>query len=174
MRFLLVAALCLFSLPAKAATYFVDASIGGTNTGNIGIRWYETPVYHFQPGDIVDFGSVQIYPYSSAMAGNFFYQTGGFGVAYNGSYLVPHGTTYYICTDLFGPPGCSGAPFQPPLDQRLLFTIPDDASSIQLAWTIPSAYQAVPEPSTWAMLLLGFAGIGFMTWRRRYCMASVR
>jgi hypothetical protein len=26
---------------------------------------------------------------------------------------------------------------------------------------------AVPEPSTWAMIILGFAGIGFMTYRRR-------
>ena len=26
---------------------------------------------------------------------------------------------------------------------------------------------AVPEPSTWAMLLLGFAGVGFMTYRRK-------
>jgi hypothetical protein len=26
---------------------------------------------------------------------------------------------------------------------------------------------AIPEPSTWAMLVLGFAGIGFMTYRRR-------
>jgi hypothetical protein len=26
---------------------------------------------------------------------------------------------------------------------------------------------SVPEPSTWAMLLLGFAGVGFMTYRRR-------
>jgi hypothetical protein len=27
--------------------------------------------------------------------------------------------------------------------------------------------QAVPEPSTWAMMILGFAGLGFMTYRRR-------
>jgi PEP-CTERM motif len=27
--------------------------------------------------------------------------------------------------------------------------------------------QAVPEPSTWALMLLGFAGIGFMGYRRR-------
>jgi hypothetical protein len=26
---------------------------------------------------------------------------------------------------------------------------------------------AVPEPSTWAMLLLGFAGIGFMAYHRK-------
>jgi hypothetical protein len=26
---------------------------------------------------------------------------------------------------------------------------------------------AVPEPSTWAMMLLGFAGIGFMAYLRR-------
>jgi hypothetical protein len=25
----------------------------------------------------------------------------------------------------------------------------------------------VPEPSTWAMLILGFAGIGFMAYRRK-------
>jgi hypothetical protein len=27
--------------------------------------------------------------------------------------------------------------------------------------------EAVPEPSTWAMLLLGFAGVGFMAYRRK-------
>jgi PEP-CTERM motif len=30
-----------------------------------------------------------------------------------------------------------------------------------------NAVGAVPEPSTWAMLLLGFAGIGFMAYRRK-------
>ena len=25
----------------------------------------------------------------------------------------------------------------------------------------------VPEPSTWAMMILGFAGVGYMTYRRR-------
>jgi hypothetical protein len=30
-----------------------------------------------------------------------------------------------------------------------------------------SGVSAVPEPSTWAMMILGFAGIGFMTYRRR-------
>lgn len=30
---------------------------------------------------------------------------------------------------------------------------------------------AVPEPSTWAMMILGFAGIGFLTYRRRQTAA---
>lgn len=31
---------------------------------------------------------------------------------------------------------------------------------------------AIPEPSTWAMLILGFAGVGFMTYRRNARPAS--
>jgi hypothetical protein len=33
--------------------------------------------------------------------------------------------------------------------------------------TGPAVTSAVPEPSTWAMMILGFAGIGTMTYRRR-------
>jgi len=32
---------------------------------------------------------------------------------------------------------------------------------------------AVPEPSTWAMLILGFAGVGFMAYRRKSRPASI-
>ena len=30
-----------------------------------------------------------------------------------------------------------------------------------------TAITAVPEPSTWAMMILGFVGVGYMTYRRR-------
>jgi PEP-CTERM motif len=33
---------------------------------------------------------------------------------------------------------------------------------------------AVPEPSTWAMMLLGFAGVGFMAYRRRTGITAIR
>jgi hypothetical protein len=52
---------------------------------------------------------------------------------------------------------------------RLLFVVPDNQYSIQIGfsgdgiYTPPSISSAVPEPSTWAMLLIGFAGIGFAT-----------
>jgi len=32
----------------------------------------------------------------------------------------------------------------------------------------------VPEPSTWAMMILGFAGVGFMAYRRRHQTATLR
>jgi hypothetical protein len=35
------------------------------------------------------------------------------------------------------------------------------------------AVAAVPEPSTWAMMFLGFAGVGFMTYRRRNNLAML-
>jgi hypothetical protein len=37
----------------------------------------------------------------------------------------------------------------------------------RLALTADFAVAAVPEPATWAMMMLGFAGIGFMSYRRK-------
>jgi hypothetical protein len=36
-----------------------------------------------------------------------------------------------------------------------------------------ASVSAVPEPSTWAMMILGFAGIGFMAYRRRNQTAAL-
>jgi PEP-CTERM motif len=33
---------------------------------------------------------------------------------------------------------------------------------------------AVPEPSTWAMMILGFAGVGYLAYRRRNHAAALR
>ncbi len=40
------------------------------------------------------------------------------------------------------------------------------APTFNMAFTI-SGVEAVPEPSTWAMMILGFCGVGFMAYRRR-------
>jgi hypothetical protein len=37
----------------------------------------------------------------------------------------------------------------------------------------PTITAAVPEPSTWAMMILGFAGVGFMAYRRRNRSAAL-
>ena len=43
------------------------------------------------------------------------------------------------------------------------------AADYQLIFSpgIGNGVSAVPEPSTWAMMLLGFVGVGAMTYRRR-------
>jgi hypothetical protein len=35
-------------------------------------------------------------------------------------------------------------------------------------WTGTELTAAVPEPSTWAMLIMGFCGVGFMAYRRKH------
>lgn len=39
--------------------------------------------------------------------------------------------------------------------------------SVPSATLVISAVPAIPEPSTWALTILGFAGVGFMAYRRR-------
>jgi hypothetical protein len=47
---------------------------------------------------------------------------------------------------------------------------PDDAVKFHLAYS-PGLFtdisSSVPEHSTWAMMILGFAGIGFLAYRRK-------
>jgi hypothetical protein len=46
----------------------------------------------------------------------------------------------------------------------ITLSVPNGQSLVIADFTTASA---VPEPSTWAMMLLGFAGLGFMAYRRR-------
>jgi hypothetical protein len=45
---------------------------------------------------------------------------------------------------------------------------------LSLSPTTVTLTAAVPEPSTWGMMILGFAGVGFMAYRRRNNVASLR
>jgi hypothetical protein len=47
------------------------------------------------------------------------------------------------------------------------------APTFNMAFSI-TGVGAVPEPSTWAMMILGFAGLGFMAYRRRNTSAMFR
>jgi PEP-CTERM motif len=42
-----------------------------------------------------------------------------------------------------------------------------ESNYAKLQLTADFSVAAVPEPSTWAMLILGFAGVGFMAYRRK-------
>jgi hypothetical protein len=49
----------------------------------------------------------------------------------------------------------------------LNFYITDGGNPSAFAFDVQTVTAAVPEPSTWAMMILGFAGVGFMAYRRR-------
>jgi hypothetical protein len=45
-------------------------------------------------------------------------------------------------------------------------------ATIEVDFTVGGPVNGVPEPSIWALLLLGFCGLGFMTYRRRKEIAT--
>jgi hypothetical protein len=54
------------------------------------------------------------------------------------------------------------------LDLTYAFTAMGDPPSYEITYDIAgtSVTPTVPEPSTWAMMLIGFGGLGYMSWRR--------
>jgi len=67
-----------------------------------------------------------------------------------------------VSVDAFA--GLSGGPWpggSASIDDPFQLALPDGVTA-----TFASA-SAAPELSTWAMMLLGFAGVGFMTYRRK-------
>ncbi|MCP3442068.1 PEP-CTERM sorting domain-containing protein [Bradyrhizobium sp. CCGUVB14] len=62
-----------------------------------------------------------------------------------------------------------GGSFKLAIDDIFLYSL--DAKDPITGHVTPIA-GAVPEPSTWAMMVLGFSGLGFMTYRRKRAMAT--
>ena len=88
------------------------------------------------------FGNESLF-FLDGSAGNF--------TAYNYGSNEPAGITLFI-------PGTAGTGTSPD-NQYPYISLPHDQVVFGVA--------AVPEPSTWAMLILGFCGIGFMAYRRK-------
>jgi hypothetical protein len=167
---------------SNAATQLVDISdlagfqqngVGGT-AGN-GIVFL-SPKYTFGFGDTLDFGTALvspdppddrgggcgvIFPACFGNAGfSFFYLTNGSGGLDDAPFDIG-GSDFVDCTG-----GCGFAQY------RLLFNLPTTSNGIQFVFQgsevsiVPPTIAAVPEPSTWAMLLIGFAGLAFAGSRR--------
>jgi hypothetical protein len=82
-------------------------------------------------------------------------------------FLFPNGATFLELTTSAGFAGGAVNPFNlslPPVNSFAGFD-GDTASTDSIVTS--GSITSVPEPSTWAMLLLGFAGIGFMAYRRK-------
>lgn len=89
-------------------------------------------------------------------------------------YIIPltaAGWTVYPGSGLVGPTPVTNAQFLSVLNNVTGFAIHADWSSggdfTSLDNVSLGTVSAVPEPSTWAMMILGFAGIGFMAYHRR-------
>jgi PEP-CTERM motif len=68
--------------------------------------------------------------------------------------------------------GIQGGPFR--VEMFPTSSALDSLTLLPIAAVITGPVSAVPEPSTWAMMILGFAGIGAMTYRRRKQTAALR
>ena len=80
------------------------------------------------------------------------------------------GPQYVNCSQPGGSQFCSENFLSFTLDATLVAS----ASPIPFASLFPSSTSAVPEPSTWAMLSLGFAGLSFAGWRRGRARAAAQ
>jgi hypothetical protein len=180
-----VAALYFSAAPSqvRASTVLIDASTGGSFVSSSNCpggttciqNGYETPIYDVNPGDTIDLGSVTLFPTTSgAFQGRY-----GFvpATSYEGVFQFAYGHIPFYVGGISAYSSCftlNCVPAIPPtFTERLLFTIPSGATELQLAfsqgyeYSAPSIETAVPEASTWAMLLIGFAGIGFASYRKR-------
>ncbi|MEH2627053.1 hypothetical protein V1292_005108 [Bradyrhizobium sp. AZCC 1719] len=144
---------------------------GVAGTGGNGIV-FMSPVYSVAPNSTVDFGTAFLYPDEIDGRGGCYFSN----ICYS---------QYAFRFDFLNRPedGLTNAPFEsdgifsfvfcdngicPPAEIRLSFNIPADIHAIQFLFQGSELAIAapVPEPSTWAMLLIGFASLGFAAYRR--------
>lgn len=160
---------------ARAATVQVDLNNLGPAGTVFGPCYCGTgPYYSYAAtsGETIDFGQVELLwggPLSSPDTPPQ-YAYGYPDLAFIQSYVT---VTYNSATNPYPtwttalcPPDGSDCGLQP-IFVDLTFTMPADTSSIQIGWFGQYNYfaPAVPEPSTWAMLLIGFAALGFTRYR---------
>jgi len=134
-----------------------------------------TPVLSFASGETVDFGRVSISTFESGLTPDagpnqpfFFLQSNvesSFGPPNPTFFLTGSSLSFSSCDQ--SDAACVTQELGSFVSVDLIFTIPVGASNIQLGWVGPYDYVApVPEPSTWAMLMIGFTAIWFAGYRR--------
>ena len=96
----------------------------------------------------------------------------GYWVADNGGTIVDNGVTEASLPTANNGPSSNYTELHPVSftvgagSNTLDFSITDGGPPLSFAFDITSI-SAVPEPSTWAMMILGFFGVGFMAYRRK-------
>lgn len=156
--------LSLIDPPAQAGTPFDLSFIADAPTTTLSVGGYQLPSFEqVQFNDVTTGGgpnllggtwtlvpaasgsdSSTLYDGTGVPALNFGAVVAGLYDTYSQTFATTPGATYEYGFEFTTPGGPSG----------LLVTTTGSAG-------------AVPEPSTWAMLLLGFAGLGYVGYRRR-------
>jgi hypothetical protein len=107
-------------------------------------------------------------PYSP---GAFYFQTGTSGSIVNWYVEVTNGPDLLLSVGPNPPiaaPGDGDTFIAPVCNNGFCFNAQTSSYSYAPGiWSGPPDVAAVPEPSTWAMMILGFAGVGFMAYRRK-------
>ena len=118
------------------------------------------PLAVSSPGDAFSFNYSFLTP-GTTIALDLFTTTGNFSENLYSNGVFNHNFEFAFVSDT-----CSGTPVAS-CDQYTVGLTPDAILSTPVTMTADFVTSAVPEPSTWAMLLLGFAGVGFMAYRRK-------
>jgi hypothetical protein len=190
-RILAVSFFLSFIVPTSAATIDINLFPNGVfqgsaitvnnGLGTFGIGGgYLTSFYAANPGDIVNFGTANFPAFTTGNQYGYVSLVTGYASPFytpfpnNGSMPTAPLNFIFSCNAILNssclPLINGGLASYVPHETSLSFGVPDGASGIQLVFnTTVFDYiaPAVPEPSTWAMMILGFAGVGFMTYRRR-------
>jgi hypothetical protein len=82
-------------------------------------------------------------------------------------FLFPNGATFLELTTSAGFAGGAVNPFNLSLPPTNSFAGFDGNTASADSIVTSGSITAVPEPATWAMMILGLAGLGFMTYRRK-------
>jgi hypothetical protein len=130
--------------------------IPGSVSGSTAATTYPFPSYTswFNP-------PLNTYGYTSGLSGNFTLSDGSIA-----SWSLQGSAGQVGCGD--SSPGCaagSSAAFTSPTSDFNIVGYVSASNAGGGVWN--EQISAVPEPSTWAMLLIGFAGIGALAYRRR-------
>jgi hypothetical protein len=166
-------AACVSVMPVQAAVYNIDLTAGSYTVD----AWITTGAADGGGFDILNIAGGVSGPGGGMITGLVGGQPGP------GTNLSPNGAFYY--DNIYYP-----SPADPVVDNNgLLFSVKNSASEWNIYSNGPDSYalwaavnsssynpatntttfsaSAVPEPSTWAMMILGFIGVGFMAYRRK-------
>jgi hypothetical protein len=171
------------------ATYTFDTSLGKRSTSTTRDNVYGGPYYGSTSTSPVLSSMITINGVGKAVAGSYAGYlnaenngAGGYGEEYHyagdASSTQAEVLSSFISNNVGSLPGSLTTPFTHTMDSRdyikAYYSLndynlgPETIFADLATLTVSEHVAAVPEPSTWAMMLLGFAGVGFAVyWKRK-------